>query len=218
MPISYAYTPQEISNFEITRIREESLEVRLNVVMNKFAEEWTKIKGKNPSLWTSSLALDDARIKEMWLNMAWLTPSNGVAPRGALQYEWTGCSVDEEEVCASYIINIPEVTLCQDTHKYILTSFVPMTLLRLLNDYLDSITTSIEPICEPRVAGSKKKSKQKPNNAVGKAPQHYPRVYTQEKGSRPLPRSRTSEKWQVIREFYMFIFDNCSIRMVYFVL
>ena len=39
MPISYAYTPQEISNFEITRIREESLEVRLNVVMNKFAEE-----------------------------------------------------------------------------------------------------------------------------------------------------------------------------------
>jgi len=144
-----------------------------------------KIKGKNPSLWTSSLALDDARIKEMWLNMAWLTPSNGVAPRDALQYEWMAYA-DAEEVCASYIINVPEVTLCQDTHKYILCAHD----LRRLNDYLDSTATSIEPICEPRVAGSKKKSKQKPTSAL----EHYPRVYTQEKGSRPLPRSCTSDK------------------------
>ena len=34
-----SYTPQEISNFENTRTREESIEFRLNVVMNKFAEE-----------------------------------------------------------------------------------------------------------------------------------------------------------------------------------
>ena len=120
---------------------------------------------------THSLALDDARIKEMWLNMAWLAPSDGVAPRDALQYEWMAYA-DAEEVCASYIINVPEVTLCQDTHKYILCAHD----LRRLHDYLESIATSIEPTCEPRVAGSKKESKQKPTNAVRRAPQHYPRV------------------------------------------
>ena len=109
----------------------------------------------------------------------------------SFQYEWMAYA-DAEEVCASYIINVPEVTLCQDTHKYSLCAHD----LRRLNDYLDSIATSIEPIYEPRVADSKKKVKQKPTDAKGKgpAPQHYPRVYTQEKGSRPLPRSRTSNK------------------------
>ena len=37
-------------------------------------------KGK-PSLWTSSISLDDERIKDMFLNVAWLTPCNDISPR-----------------------------------------------------------------------------------------------------------------------------------------
>ena len=109
-------------------------------------------KGKKASLWTSTLSLDDERIKDMWLNMAWLSPCDGASPREALEYTWLPFS-DAEEVCASFIINIPEVTLCQDTMKYILCTHD----LRRLNAYLDSITH----ILEPETTSRKKKGREK---------------------------------------------------------
>ena len=45
-------------------------------------------KGKKASLWTNTLSLDDVRIKDMWLNMAWLTPCDNAAPREASVYTW----------------------------------------------------------------------------------------------------------------------------------
>jgi len=67
----------------------------------------------------SVIAKPGTNASDMWLNMAWLTPFYDVAPREALEYKWLPYS-DAEEVCASYIINVPEVTLCQDTQQYIL--------------------------------------------------------------------------------------------------
>jgi hypothetical protein len=90
-------------------------------------------KGK-PSLWTSSISLDDERIKDMFLNVAWLTPCNDISPRDALEYKWLPYS-DAEEVCASYIINVPDVTYSPDTRQYSLCA----QDLRRLNDYLDTI-------------------------------------------------------------------------------
>ena len=49
------------------------------------------------------------RIRDMWLNMAWLTPCDNAFPREALVYTWLPFC-EAEEVCASYIISIPEVT------------------------------------------------------------------------------------------------------------
>ena len=67
----------------------------------------------------SVIAKPGTNASDTWLNMTWLTPTYDVAPREALEYKWLPYS-DAEEVCASYIINVPEVTLCQDTQQYIL--------------------------------------------------------------------------------------------------
>jgi hypothetical protein len=64
-------------------------------------------------------------------------------------------------VCASYIINIPEVTWCPETEKYILCAGD----LRRLNEYLDTIAETIEPPIA-RATGKKKKEKRKNSDAV----------------------------------------------------
>ena len=134
-------------------------------------------KGK-PSLWTSSLSLDDERIKDMFLNVAWLTPCNDVSPREALEYKWLPYS-DAEEVCASYIINVPDVTYSPDTRQYSLCA----QDLRRLNDYLDTIADTVESISEPN--SKKKKTRQEgqkqssPRNALVGDNTGYAKVYTQ---------------------------------------
>jgi len=50
--------------------------------------------------WTNTLSLDDARIRDMWLNMAWLTPCDNAIPREALVYTWLPfCEAEEVAVC-----------------------------------------------------------------------------------------------------------------------
>jgi hypothetical protein len=120
-------------------------------------------KAKKASLWTNTLSLDDARIRDMWLNMAWLTPCDNAIPREALVYTWLPFC-EAEEVCASYIISIPEVTWCPDTKTYILCAGD----LRRLNEYLDTIAETIEPPIARATAG-KKKSKRKNSAAVAEA-------------------------------------------------
>jgi hypothetical protein len=112
-------------------------------------------KGKKASLWTNTLSLDDARIKDMWLNMAWLTPYDNASPRESLVYTWLPFC-EAEEVCASYIINIPEVTWCPETETYNLCAGD----LRRLNEYLDTIAETIEPPIA-RATAKKKKAKRK---------------------------------------------------------
>jgi len=129
-------------------------------------------KGK-PSLWTSSISLDDERIKDMFLNVAWLTPCNDVSPREALEYKWLPYS-DAEDVCASYIINVPDVTYSPDTFQYSLCA----QDLRRLNDYLDTIADTIDPISEPNKKKKKtRQEKQSSNSLVGDT--GYAKIYTQ---------------------------------------
>ena len=143
-------------------------------------------KGK-PSLWTSSISLDDERIKDMFLNVAWLTPCNDVSPQEALEYKWLPHS-DAEEVCASYIINVPDVTYSPESLQYSLCTHD----LRRLNDYLDTIKDTIEPIS---ASGNDKKKRRKNQSSacVNGDDMGYAKVYTQgqaERSSRVSGRQR----------------------------
>lgn len=113
------------------------------------------------SLWTSSLSLDDERIKDMWLNVAWLTPYDNISPREALEYKWLSYS-DAEEICASYIINVPDMTYSPSSQDNQTALYRLCTHdLRRLNDYLDTIAATIEPISEPTASTNKKRKKSK---------------------------------------------------------
>ena len=89
----------------------------------------------------------------------------------------SGCLIpnsDAEEVCASYIINVPDVTYSPDTFQYSLCA----QDLRRLNDYLDTIADTIEPISEPNKKKKKtRQEKQSSNSLVGDT--GYAKIYTQ---------------------------------------
>ena len=125
-------------------------------------------KGK-PSLWTSSISLDDERIKDMFLNVAWLTPCDDLSPREAFEYKWLPYS--DAEVCASYIINVPDVTYSPDTLQYSLCA----QDLRRLNDYLDTIADTIEPNNEKKKTRPEKQS----SNSLVHDDTGYAKIYTQ---------------------------------------
>ena len=69
---------------------------------------------------------------------------------------------EAEEVCASYIINIPEVTWCPETKTYNLCAGD----LRRLNEYLDTIAETIEPPHPIARATAKKKKAKRKNSAA----------------------------------------------------